>query len=101
MPRSKKSANPFYALLVMAGITFALTATAYGVMAFRDARPMAVESERATAAAVHPLMAWMSQHGETALIAELILLAVFTFGAIATDDYWQRREASQRKMPNR
>ena len=33
-------------------------------------------------------MTWMSEHGETALIGELGLLAVFTFAAIATDDYW-------------
>ena len=44
--RSKKSANPFYGLLVVAGIAFALTATAYGVMAFREARPPAERMTR-------------------------------------------------------
>jgi hypothetical protein len=39
----------------------------------------------------HALIAWMSQHGNTALTAELALLGVCTVGAIATDDYWQRR----------
>jgi hypothetical protein len=87
---NKKFANPFYALLLAAGIAFALTATAYGVMAFREREPRSA----ATTAAVaheHPLIAWMSQHGETALMTELALLATFTIGAIATDDYWQRR----------
>jgi len=39
----------------------------------------------------HPLMVWMSQHGSTALLGELGILAACTFGAIGTDDYWQRR----------
>jgi hypothetical protein len=33
----------------------------------------------------------MSDHGTVALLTELGVLAVCTFGAIATDDYWQRR----------
>jgi hypothetical protein len=36
----------------------------------------------------------MSRHGETALMTELALLAACTFGAIGTDDYWQRRNAA-------
>jgi hypothetical protein len=91
MRRNRKFANPFYALLVVAGISFALTATAYGVMAFREARPPAANREQDAAAADHPLMSWMGQHGEAALICELTFLAVCTFGAIGTDDYWQRR----------
>jgi hypothetical protein len=89
MRPNQKFANPFYALLLIAGITFALTATAFGVMAFRDARPAADQPN--AAAAEHPLMAWMSRHGEAALMAELAFLAVCTVGAIGTDDYWQRR----------
>jgi hypothetical protein len=96
VPRSKKSANPFYVLLVLAGVSFVVTATAYGVMAFRDARPIAIEVQPTSAVSEHPLMAWMSRHGTQALISELVLLATFTFGAIATDDYWQRRNAGDR-----
>jgi hypothetical protein len=92
VPRSKKFANPFYALLLVAGIAFAVTATAYGVMAFREARPAAADALQATTSAEHPLMNWMSRHGEAALTIELVALAVFTFGAIGTDDYWQRRD---------
>ena len=102
MRRSDKFANPFYSLLLMAGISFALTATAYGVMAFREARPVpfeaaAVDTERKIE---HPLMAWMSEHGEATLLTELGFLAVFVFGAIGTDDYWQRRTVvkQQRKI---
>jgi hypothetical protein len=93
MKRSNKFANPFYALLLLAGIAFALTATAYGVMAFRDrdARAAATIVTSSGTAAEHPLMAWMSRHGDAALMSELALLAVCTFAAIGTDDYWQRR----------
>jgi hypothetical protein len=80
-------------MLLAVGIVFALTATAYVVMAFREARPVAAEA--AEHPREHPLMTWMSRHGETALIAELIVLAICTCGAIGTDDYWQRR-ANQR-----
>jgi hypothetical protein len=98
MRRSNKFANPFYALLLIAGIAFALTATAYGVMAFREARPAPLDAavvgaETADTAVEHPLMAWMRRNGEAALLTELGFLAVFVFGAIGTDDYWQRRRA--------
>lgn len=96
MRRSKKFANPFYSLLLIAGISFAITATAYGVMAFRDARPIeanpaATKESSKNANAEHPLMIWMRHHGDAALLIELGLLAVFTFAAIGTDDYWQRK----------
>lgn len=91
MPRSLKSKNPFYALLVIVGLAFALTATAYCVMAFREVRAPAVVEGEITAPAQHPLMKWMHDNGTTALLTELGLLAVFVVGAIATDDYWQRR----------
>ena len=95
MKRSNKFANPFYALLLAAGIAFAITATAYGVMAFRDRD---ARDTTATASLEHPLMEWMDQHGEKALMTELALLALCTFGAIGTDDFWQRRTNSQKKQ---
>jgi hypothetical protein len=39
----------------------------------------------------------MREHGDAALITELSLLAACTFGAISTDEYWQRRAGAQRK----
>jgi hypothetical protein len=95
LQRSQKFANPFYGLLVAAGIVFALTAICYGVMAFRDARPPAAADEVVAVKADHPLLAWMSRNGEAALLAELAFLAVFTFAAIGTDTFWQRRADSQ------
>jgi len=97
MSRSNKSSNPFYALLVMAGLAFAITATAYGVMAFRERETRPTASVQSSDFSVeHPLMSWMSRHGETALMTELAILAVCTFGAIGTDDYWQRRTLKER-----
>ncbi|MCI0335860.1 MAG: hypothetical protein L0228_21850 [Planctomycetes bacterium] len=93
MKRSEKFANPFYGLLLVAGIAFAITATAYGVMAFRDRDTAA--SVASASAEEHPLMTWMNEHGAAALGTELAILAVGTIGAIATDDYWQRRNRTK------
>jgi hypothetical protein len=43
----------------------------------------------------HPLLLWMNRHGDTALLAELGFLALFTFAAIGTDSFWQRRANSR------
>jgi hypothetical protein len=96
MRRSEKFANPFYVLLVIAGLSFAMTAFAYGVMAVRENAAVRGETELGPPRE-HPLIAWMREHGDAALITELSLLAACTFGAISTDEYWQRRAAAQRK----
>jgi len=94
MKRSEKFANPFYGLLLLAGLSFAITATAYGVMAYRD-RDTA-PSVTSESVEEHPLMLWMSDHGDAALLTELGVLAICTVGAIATDDYWQRRKRAKK-----
>ena len=81
MPRSKP-VNPFYAVLVAAGVTFALTATLYGAMTVRKLDTLAGEQAG--------VMAFMEQHGLTLMIVELVVLALLTFAAIGTDDYWMR-----------
>jgi hypothetical protein len=96
MKRSKKSSNPFYAVLILAGLAFVVTAAAYGVMATRESRA-AVSGEPVEE---HALMKWMHDHGDAALLCELAILGVATFAAIGTDDYWQRRAAErQRQAP--
>ena len=95
MQRSQKFANPFYGLLLATGILFALTAVSYGVMAFREARPAPASEARLAAEPNHPLLLWMNRHGDTALLAELGFLALFTFAAIGTDSFWQRRANSR------
>jgi hypothetical protein len=46
-----------------------------------------------TQSQTHPLMELMDRHGMTILMVELALLAVFTFGAIATDQMGTNRQA--------
>jgi hypothetical protein len=98
MRRSDKFANPFYILLVIAGVSFALTAFAYGVMVVR-ANAAVRAATTADMPQAHPLMEWLQRHGDMALVCQLALLAVAVFGAIATDEYWQRRAAKRRKPP--
>ena len=82
-----------------------MTATAYVVMAFREAQAREETVAKGNTAVVvseeHPLMVWMRHHGDAALLSELGLLAICTFAAIGTDSYWQRRadlRRSQQKL---
>jgi hypothetical protein len=93
MKQYKKSANPFYAVLLVAGITFVVTAAAYGVMATRESRA-AVSGKPV---AEHALMKWMRDHGDVALLGELAVLGIAVFAAIGTDNYWQRRAAHKQQ----
>jgi hypothetical protein len=81
VPRGKP-VNPFYAVLVVVGVTFALTASLYGVMTVRKLDARAAEPAG--------VMAFMEHQGVTLLIFELVVLALLTFAAMASDDYWTR-----------
>jgi hypothetical protein len=89
---AKKRTNPFYILLIPAGLIFVVTAFAYGLMAFQ-----AVNAVRAEAGvhASHPLMQWLRANGDAAMLIELAVLSVLTVGAIATDQLWEN--AASRK----
>ena len=95
MARQREAFNPFYVVLIVAGIAFAVTACAYGVMTFVSLR--AAEAGQNPAALPSPLLAFMNEHGEALLGGELLLLAVATVGAISTDRYWQRRAAERQQ----
>ena len=82
---AKKHRNPFYVLLVIAGIVFAVTAFAYGFMAFQVANAM---RDQAIQHSEHPLFVWLRANGDTALLVELGVLALLTVGAIAADHWW-------------
>ena len=92
--------NPFYAVLVVVGSVFALTACAYGVMAVQGANMMT----RPAAASTGPrqgaeLMDLMDEHGLLIMGVEIGVLAVAVIGAITTDDFWHRRAAARRQTP--
>jgi hypothetical protein len=86
---TKKQLNPFYVLLIPAGLVFAVTAFAYGFMAFQAVNAVRAEAGRH---AGHPLFQWLRAHGDATLLIELAVLAVLTVGAIATDRWWDRSE---------
>jgi hypothetical protein len=87
MAKRRPFANPFYALLLVVGVAFLLTATSYGVMAFRDVRGHGAEESGSG------LMTFLDRHGGVLLAAELAVLVVVSLLAMATDGYWTRREA--------
>lgn len=91
MARIKPGSNPFYQLLVVAGVLFLITACAYFVMTFQASRaPVAGDEPR------HPLLSLMERHGAALMLGELGVLALATFLAMATDRYWIRRAAARR-----
>jgi hypothetical protein len=82
-----KYTNPFYVILVVAGIAFCITACAFGVMTVRGLSPDRVGEVDS----VHPLVTAIDRYGVTALMIELGVLGVCTVAAIATDEFWERR----------
>jgi hypothetical protein len=98
--RPKRFSNPFYAVLLVVGVIFSITACAYCVMAFR-----AVTSTQA--AQVSPsgegLMQFLDRCGLWLMVGEIIVLAIATVGAIGTDDYWMKRNkiSSEARASNR
>ena len=88
MTSNKKVGNPFYVLLLVAGVLFSITACAYGVMMLKggDAGGSVTSS--------HPLIEFLDRHGDVVMTVELAVLAVATFAAIGTDGYWTRRAAA-------
>lgn len=80
----RKRPNPFTVLLGIVGVAFTLTASAFCISVLRGVRP---ETARAAPQAFDLLLA---RHGTTALVVELALLAVATFGSIAVDEMGHR-----------
>jgi hypothetical protein len=87
MAKTRKPFNPFYPLLMVVGAVFAITSCAYGVMTVNLLNPAQVMG----GAPQEGLVAFLDKHGVTLLMSQLGVLAVLTFAAMATDDYWTRR----------
>jgi hypothetical protein len=79
----REPVNPFYFLLVVLGVVFLVTATAYYVMAVRAMRPAAGGGPPAT----HPLTDLLDRRGMEILVWELVSLAAATFAAMWLDRF--------------
>jgi len=93
MTSRKKSFNPFYVVLLVSGTLFAITACAYAVMMVKGIEPLAVREP-----GDDPFMTFMDRNGLTAMLIELAVIAAATFGAIGTDEFWQRRGSRVRQV---
>jgi hypothetical protein len=83
--KTREPVNPFYALLVVLGVAFLITACAYYVMAIRALRPAAGGAP--VAAEAHPLTDFVDRHGIEIMGWELALLAAATFAAMWLDRF--------------
>lgn len=88
MSKLPSATNPFYVLLMVVGVAFVLTASAYFVMALRMKTPDAAALDEA---APLTLVTFLDRHGVRVMLWELAILAVATFAAIGTDGFWSRR----------
>ena len=85
--KERKKKNPFYTLLIWVGILFAVTATSYGVMTVSFLRASEEISEASSPDDnYHPLFHFLDENGFDLMLAELGVLGVLTFGAIAYDE---------------
>jgi hypothetical protein len=92
MAKANEATNPFYVILLVAGVLFFLTASTYFVMTLRQDR---IGRQTQGIVQTSGLMEFMDQRGGQLLAAELVLLAACTAAAMASDGYWSRRQ--QRK----
>jgi hypothetical protein len=97
MASQPKPTNPFYFVLLIAGVLFVITACSYVVMTI-NARDVSLGSREDPSS--KRFVEIVDRYGFAALMIELGVLAGATFGAIATDEYWTRRaeRAAQRRQ---
>ena len=81
---NRRQINPFYVLLGLLGTALVVTGVAYGLMMYQTLQPAGAAAEKVA----HPLYRLMNEYGNRLLLAELVLLAIFTVAAIKTDNYW-------------
>lgn len=89
MARRHAAVNPFYVLVVVFGIAFALTASAYTVMTFKAMLPAAPDRDGDVK------VDFLDRHGGQVMAFELGLLAVATVAAMATDRFSMRRACDE------
>ena len=89
MAKSKEPINPFYLLVLLLGVVFAITSCAYGTMAYRAIAPAAGSEDG------QGLMAFLDRYGVLALGGELVLLGAAALGAMGLDQ-WRTRQNDAR-----
>lgn len=94
MIHESQRTNPLYLPTVAVGIVFAVTAFAYCVMTLSMIQPLSAERVREEGGG---LLSVLDRHGTAILVGEIAVLAVLTFTAIGTDEYWQRRAEERKK----
>lgn len=111
-PRSGKTFNPFYVLLLIVGTTFAITACAYGVMTVQMLRmgqtsithtetPAVDLADLAEVNSGMSLLQFLDTHGFQLMMWQLGILAVATAAAIGTDEFWSYRAAAAERQASR
>lgn len=96
--RKKDRVNPFYVVLLGVGTLFVITCFGYFVMTLNQ-----MDVSQIAASRENSFIRLMEKHGLTLLIVELVVLAICTFAAIGTDDYWtnsvDKRERFDANLP--
>ena len=87
MAATRQPANPFYVILVVVGILFLVTASAYGVMTVKQLHGQLDQDQPA---AGERFLRLLDQYGGALLLGELAVLGLVTVAAIGTDEYWSR-----------
>ena len=91
MAKVKEPVNPFYVLLVIAGIVFFVTAFAYGAMTYVAMQPAGAGQDITK----HQLWSFLNDHGMQLMGIELGVLAAATFLAMWLDGFRTRQKADE------
>ena len=84
MAKKTERTNPFYVLVVLVGIAFVVTASAYGMMSFLEIRRFAPDTPQTEES---PLWNYLRQEGDTLLKWEIAILVAGTVGSLVWDSW--------------
>ena len=102
MAKAKEPFNPFYVLVAIVGVTFLITAFAYGTMAWRATQPVRQAArEHPAGREQHPLLVFLDRHGIELMTWELIALGGATAAAMGLDQRRSRLAALAGERPDR
>ena len=92
MASPPKATNPFYVLLVLVGIVFFVTASAYCVMSVKQLHGTGAADDSQTGTL---LLRFLDEHGFQLMMSEIVVLALATVAAIGTDKIHARRTSDE------